>query len=199
MPLICTMRKITILIWLIAGVLGSACAQAQGKKLDTTVSQNNAGYRVLCNNKNASANDVSIYPKGFDKEVRDMAFTIKGTLRKILIDDFNSDGYPDLVLCIYSGADGEMGTVVAIVSAGRTSLAPADFPDVYSNPALREGYKGHDVFTTLMGSLMQSFPIYKPDDTETATGGTRVVQYTIAKAEQGRLTFKMLRSYEKKN
>ena len=111
----------------------------------------------------------------------------------------NVDGYPDLVLCIYSGTDGEMGTIAGIVSAGKTSLTPADFPDIYSNSTLREGYKGHDAYTTLMGSLMQTFPIYKPGDTDTATGGTRVVQYTIAKGEKGNLTFKALRSYEKKD
>src|SRR5436190_20272970 len=111
--------------------------QAQAKKIDTTATQNNAGYRVNCNNKSGNANDVSISPKGFDKDVRDMSFTIHGTVRKILVDDFNSDGYPDLVLCIYSGVDGEMGSIAALVSAGKASLSPANFPDIYSNPTLR--------------------------------------------------------------
>jgi hypothetical protein len=78
-------------------------------------------------------------------------------------------------------------------------LVAASFPDIYSNPALREGYKGHDAFSSLMGTLMQSFPVYKPGDTDTATGGTRVIQYDLGKAENGGLTFQVLRSYEKKD
>jgi hypothetical protein len=188
-----------VLSLLFAAVFASAGVNAQDKKIDTTASQGAEGYKVLCNNKSASANQISISPKGFGKDIRDMSFTVKGTLRKILVDDFNDDGFPDLVLCIYSGINGEIGTIAGIVSAGKNSLVPAAFPDIYSNPALREGYKGHDAFSSVMGTLMQSFPVYKPGDTDTATGGTRVIQYGLGKAENGGLTFQVLRSYEKKN
>jgi hypothetical protein len=50
-----------------------------------------------------------------------------------------------------------------------------------------------------MGTLMQSFPVYKPASSDSATGITRVIQYDIAKSESGGITFKVLRSYEKKN
>ena len=194
------MMSDTIVLSLIfAALFASGGVNAQDRKIDTLASQGAEGYRVVCNNKSASANEVSISPKGFGKDVRDISFTIKGTLRKILLDDFNGDGYPDLVLCIYSGMNGELGTIAGVVSAGKNSLVPASFPDIYGNAALREGYQGHDAFSSLMGTLTQSFPVYKPGDTDTATGGTRVIQYDLGKAENGGLTFQVLHSYEKKN
>jgi hypothetical protein len=198
MPLICIMRSITILSFLVALLFSTVNAEAQARKIDTTASQGNVGYRVMCNNKDESENVVSISPKGFGKEVRDLSFAIKGRLRKILVDDLNSDGYPDLILCIYSGINGTMGNIACVASSGNNSLVPAHFPDIYSAPKLREGYKGHDEFSVMIGTLMQSFPIYKPDDTDTPTGGTRVIQYNIMNGENGNLTFKVLRSYEKK-
>jgi len=190
------MGKIIISCFLFAGLFATANVDAQVRKIDTSGYQGNIGYRVWCNNKNAGENDVSVSPKGFDKEVRDLSFPVRGRLRKILVEDVNEDGYPDLLLCIYGGANGEMGTIAGISSSGNASLVPVRFPDIYSDPKLSEGYKGHDEFSILVGSLMQSFPVYKPGDTDTPTGGTRVVQYKITKADNG-LAFKVLRSYNK--
>lgn len=198
MPLICTMYKVTLVFILLAGLFATVNTQAQVKKIDTTATQGTTGFRVMCSNKDESENVVSISPKGFGKEVRDLSFAVKGRLRKILVDDLNSDGYPDLILCIYSGVNGAMGNIVCVASSGNNTLMPVRFPDIYAAPKLREGYKGHDEFTIMIGTLMQSFPVYKPDDTDTATGGTRVIQYNIMNGENGSSTFKVLRSYEKK-
>jgi hypothetical protein len=190
------MAKITFLFFLVTGLF--ATANAQVKKIDTTASVGSIGYRVQCSNKGESENQVSISPKGFDKDVRDLSFMIRGRLRKILVDDLNGDGYPDLLLCIYGGINGEMGNITCIASSGNKSFVPVRFPDIYSDVKISEGYKGHDEFTTMVSTLMQSFPVYKPGDTDTATGGTRVVQYKIINGENGGFTFKVLRSYEKK-
>jgi len=188
----------TIIPFLLVALFATVNVHAQFKKIDTTATIGSIGYRVQCNNKSETENVVSITPKGFDKDVRDMSFAVKGRLRKIIVDDLNSDGYPDLVLCVYGGANGEMGNVVTVTSSGKNSLVPAYFPDIYSTPKLSEGYKGHDEFSTMIGTLTQSFPVYMPGDSTAATGGTRVVQYTLAKGENGSLKFKVLRSYEKK-
>jgi hypothetical protein len=192
------MRNITILFFLLTGMFGTVSLQAQSRKIDTTASQGDVGYRVWCNNKNENENEVSVSPKGFKEEVRDVSFHVKGRLRKILVDDLNEDGYPDLILCIYGGPNGEIGNITGIASKGNNSLVPVYFPDIYTDPKLREGYKGHDAFTIIIGTLQQSFPVYKPGDGETPTGGTRIIQYKITNGENGGLAFKVLRSYEKK-
>jgi hypothetical protein len=192
------MHNITILSFLLTGLLATVNVQAQARKIDTTASLGNASYRVRCNNKNENENEVLISPKGFKEDVRDLSFTIRGTLRKMLVDDLNDDGYPDLLLCIYGGSNGEIGNIVGIASSGNTSLIPVQFPDIYSDPKLREGYKGHDEFTIMVGTLQQSFPIYKSGDATTPSDSARVIQYKVVNSSSGGLTFKVLRSYEKK-
>ena len=194
-PLICVMCNVT---WsfLFAGLFATVGAQAQFRKIDTTASFAGLGFRVSCNNKSADENYVTISPKGFGKDVRDMSFAIRGTLHKIIVDDLNEDGFPDLVLCIYNGPNGELGNITAIASEGSNSLVPATFPDIYTDQKSSEGYKGHDEFSVLVNTLLQSFPFYKPGDTETPTGGTKVIQYKMVKAEKG-YTFKVARSYFK--
>ena len=192
------MHNIATLSFLLTGLFATVNVQAQPRKIDTTASFGNASYRVRCNNKNENENDVLISPKGFKEDVRDVSLTIKGRLRKILVDDLNDDGYPDLLLCIYGGANGEIGNIIAIASSGNNSLTSVQFPDIYRDPKLREGYEGHDEFAIRIGTLQQSFPIYKSGDTGTPTDSTRVIQYKIVNGDGGGLTFKVLRSYEKK-
>ena len=63
---------------------------------------------------------------------------------------------------------------------------------------MRDGYKGYDEFYSLTGTLLRKFPIYLPDDTPgKPTGGKRTVQYKVM-SEDGRLTFKVLRSFDVK-
>jgi len=190
------MSNITTLSFLFAGLFAALGAHAQARKIDTTGGFSGLSYRVSCNNKNADENDVTISPKGFGKDVTDVSLTIKGRLRKILVDDLNEDGYPDLVLCFYNGPNSELGNITSIASSGNNSLMPVTFPDIYTDQKLSEGYKGHDEFTVLVGTLQQSFPFYKPGDTDTPTGGTKVIQYKMAKAENS-YTFKVLRTYFK--
>jgi len=185
-----------ILFFLFLELFGTVSAHAQVRKIDTLASFGGAGYRVSCNNKNADENTVTVSPKGFGKDVRDISFSIRGRLRKILVEDLNEDGYPDLLLCVYSGPNGELGNIVAVSSSGNNSLLPVRFPDIYSDHKLSEGYKGRDEFTVLASTLLQSFPVYKADDTDIPTGGTKVIQYKMVKAENG-YTFKPLRSYIK--
>jgi hypothetical protein len=190
------MYKINTLSFLFTGLLVTGIAQAQVKKIDTTASFAGLGYHVSCSNKSTDENSVYISPKGFGNEVKDLSFTIRGQLRKILVDDLNEDGYPDLLLCIYSGANGDLGNIMAVASGGNNSLVPVRFPDIYTDQKLSEGYKGHDEFSVLVNTLMQSFPVYKAGDTDTPSGGIKVIQYKMVKAENG-YTFKALRSYLK--
>src|SRR5262249_3942489 len=103
------MGNIIILSSLFAGLFVTINAKAQVKKIDTTAGFSGLTYRVSCNNKSADQNEVDISPKGFGNDVRDVSFIIKGRLRKILVDDLNEDGFPDLVICFYNGPNGELG------------------------------------------------------------------------------------------
>ena len=171
-------------------------SQVPAKKFDTTFYIGKPGYRVYCNNKNEDKNEISIKPRGFENasSATDMAFYIKGRVGKAEIEDVNNDGFPDLLIYVYNGVK---GTVIGIASKENKSCVPIFFPDILDDEKLRTGYKGYDEFYLVEGSLMRRFPIYKATDTDTATGGKRVVQYQVIPYETG-YKFKVLRSYETK-
>lgn len=191
------MLNITTFTFFLASLFSTV--YAQNKKIDTTAMYGDVGYHVTCNNKKEDDNGVTISPKGFKNTVRDAAFPIRGRLTKIIVDDFNDDGFPDLLLCIYNWQNHEKGSIYGISSKENASMLPVSFPDIYSDPKNREGYKGQDEFTVTVGSLLRSFPIFKPTDTDKPTGGIRVMQYKIVHSTEhsDALVFKLLRSYEK--
>jgi len=176
----------------------SVCINAQSKKFDSTAKLGDQGYRVECNNKNADKNTVSVSPIGLKTDGPDPTFTVFGKVTKVFVDDLNEDGRLDLVICIYGGDNGAIGTVAALSYNADKGFDPIYFPDIYLDSKIREGYKGHDEFSDLTGTLLRKFPIYLPADTlDKATGGTRVVQYKAMK-DNGHLAFKVLRSYDVK-
>ena len=111
----------------------------------------------------------------------------------------NDDGRPDLILCVYNGDSGEIGSIVAISYTADKNFDPIYFPDIYLDSKIREGYKGHDEFSDLTGTLLRKFPIYLPGDAaDKPTGGMRVIQYKVM-TDNGRLSFKVLRWYDTKS
>ena len=91
-----------VLLVLSCGLLFLTALNAQYRKIDTTMKVGNAGYRVYCNNKNPEKNNLNITPIGFDKSAREISIEIKGRVLSTESDDLNNDGFPDLVLYIYS-------------------------------------------------------------------------------------------------
>ncbi len=180
-------------------LLFTSNTQAQTKRFDTTVKVGKQGFHVECSNKSADQNDISISPIGFKEEGPKPSFKIPGKVTEALIDDMNDDGSSDLLICVYSGDSSEIGTIVCITyNATDKNFAPVYFPDIYLDPKIREGYKGHDEFSILTGTLLRKFPVYLPNDTPgNPTGGKRTVQYK-AMTENGHSSFKVLRWFDVK-
>lgn len=177
----------------------SAVSFCQAQKFDTTVLMQGQGFRVSSTNKTDDNNYVTVTPVKIN-ELRQLDFPVKGKVLKAAIDDLNGDGQPDLIMCIYGGAGGVIGNVIgASFDKPNKTMVPMVFPDIYSDPKLRDGYKGHDVFSIVIGTLMRKFPIYLPNDTpDKPTGGIRNIQYSVAPGERGMLTFKVLRTFDTK-
>ncbi|MEO8710704.1 MAG: hypothetical protein ABI405_01210 [Parafilimonas sp.] len=173
-------------------------AFAQTKKFDTTVKMGDNGYRVECSNKAADENYVTVSLIGLRLSGNNPTFKIYGRVMKAFTDDFNNDGHPDLAICVYNGTNNEIGTIACLSYTADKSLVPIYFPDIYLDAKLREGYKGYDEFSALTGTLLRKFPIYLTgDEMGKPTGGTRTIQYNVA-TDQGRLSFKVLRSFDVK-
>jgi len=185
-------------LYLVLFLFSGMCINAQSKKFDSTVKMGSQGFRVECSNKNADKNEVTISPVNLQTKTTKPAFTIYGKVAKAFADDMTDDGRPDLIICVYSGDSGHIGSVVGISYNAEKSFDPVYFPDIYLDAKIREGYKGHDDFSALTGTLMRKFPIYLPGDTpDKPTGGMRVVQYK-AMPDNGRISFKVLRWYDAK-
>lgn len=171
--------------------------QVSFSKIDSTLKIGKAGYRVDCKNKNAIQNLLSIKPIGFDNEAKEMSFMIRGRVARAEIDDLNNDGFPDLVLYLYTDTSGIFGTVYAFISEGNKSITPCELPDIMLNGKVNTGYKGHDQFSLLESYLQQKFPIYKTgDDKDKPSGGTRVILYQMGRNDSGGYKFNMVRFYD---
>src|ERR1700743_1615309 len=103
------------LILLFAGLLSVVTTDAQViiNRIDSTLKIGRAGYRVECRNKNVDANLLTVKPIGFDGSAREISFPLRGRVTKAEIDDLNGDGFPDLVLYVYSDSNAVFGTVYA--------------------------------------------------------------------------------------
>ncbi len=159
------------------------------------------GYRVSCINKSPDRNVATISPIGFDKDMREFSFEIKGRIAKAEVDDINRDGYPDLVIYVYTqGLDSTIrGNVIAISSEKNESVAPIIFPDIFDDPKLRVGYRGGDEFFLMEGVLVRRFPVYPADGSPRPANAPvtiRQIQYMVIPGEKGGSRFKAGRSYE---
>lgn len=191
------MKYIFILSLLSLIQFGNANAQMVFGKIDTTVKIGKAGYRVDCRNKSMEQNELMITPIGFESEAKKLNFMIRGRVAKAQIDDLNNDGFPDLVLYIYSDSNAAHGTVYTFLSEGNKSITPCALPDVMLNGRVNTGYKGHDQFSLMESYLQQKFPIYKAgDDKDNPTGGTRVILYQLSRNPEGGFKFNIVRTFD---
>jgi len=176
-----------------------APAQVQYPRFDTLMTVGKAGFRLYCRNKDFGQNQIRIRPFGFESTARELNFYIKGFIYAAMVDDLNNDGYPDMVLFIKTDSSGIFGTVYAFSSDQNKSIVPIPMPDIQLDGKLDQGYKGHDEFSLMEGTIMRKFPVYKAgDESNNPTGGRRAIQYIIVgKAESG-IKFKVVQSFELK-
>jgi hypothetical protein len=172
---------------------------AQPKRYDSTMKVGKVGYRVSTNNKNEERNSTTISPIGFGSNARDVTIEVRGRITRSEVDDLNRDGFPDLVMYIFSGGTKNTGTVIGVSSDKNESFQPILFPDIVDDPKLRVGYNGQDQFLLMEGMLIRRFPLYTMDsvsNTMKPIGMTRQILYTVAPDEKGTQRFKAGRSYD---
>jgi hypothetical protein len=173
--------------------------QAQKIKFDTTMKIGKVGYRVICSNKNNDKNPLKLSLIGFEENRGDIDVEVKGKVLSAEVDDVNNDGFPDLLMYIYTEGDKRKGTVLAIASDNNKSVLPIIFPDILDDEKLKVGYNGGDEFRLLNGRLLRKFPVYNTTDSSansTTTGVVRQVIYRVIYGEKGALKFKVDRSFD---
>lgn len=195
-------QKNSLVLLIVLCTIASKSKAQQGRRIDTTMKYTAAGYRVYTNNKSAEKNNITISLIGFSNTAhRDASFDVKGVVKGAAVDDFNNDGFPDMVVYVYNGKDATIGTVIGIASEKNESIRPIFFPDILDDAKLRTGYKGQDKFQLIEGTLMRSFPVFDTSDTTGVLKPLNIIrhiQYRVVSSENGGQKFKVLRTYETK-
>jgi hypothetical protein len=190
----------TLYILLLAGACHpwQANAQISFEKIDTTMKIGKYGFHVTCRNKDIKSNQISIRPIGYESPAnQSMNIPLRGRISAVQVDDLNSDGLADLIIFVYNDSAAIHGTVVAMISSDEKTLMGCPLSDPALDGKINAGYKGHDTFMMLEGTLLLRFPIYKPDDKDDhPTGGIRTVQYNVVRGENSGFKFNILRTYD---
>jgi hypothetical protein len=104
------------------------------------------------------------------------------------IGDFNMDGFPELLIFTQSAGSGSYGKVLAYSVNNGKSISQVTFLATSENPRINKGYRGHDQFTVVNNQLVQTFPIFEKDDTNSMRKGkNRVVSYKLKDGEASRI------------
>src|ERR1700712_6054115 len=103
-------------------VLMTARSFAQVQRIDTTVKAGKAGYHLICSNKSADKNEMTVKPIGFENTAHPLGYYVKGRVMRADIDDLNNDGFPDMLVYLTSGDHGEFGSVYAFMSVANKSV-----------------------------------------------------------------------------
>jgi hypothetical protein len=192
--------KYQYLLLLFTGLISiTVHAQVVINKVDTTMKIGKAGYRVTCRNRAIAENPLSIRPIGMESDARPIDVIVKGRVSFAAVDDLNADGYPDLILFMYSDSNATKGNVYCVISEANKTLAPCFLPDISYDPKVNKGYKGHDKFSMMEGSLLHQFPIYNPGDPDDKpSGGERTLMYQVTKGDNGGFKFNRIRFFDTK-
>ncbi len=171
---------------------------AQKNKFDTTMKIGKVGYRVTCTNKANEKNEMSISMIGFEENRSDVNIDVKGKVQSGEIDDLNRDGFPDIVIYVFSEGEKRKGSIFSIASEGNKSISAILFPDITDDAKLSAGYKGGDQFKLFNGILTRRFPVYSTTDSTstTPTGVIRQIIYKVVPGERGGYKFKVERSVD---
>ncbi|MDB4584922.1 PliI family lysozyme inhibitor of I-type lysozyme, partial [Draconibacterium sp.] len=134
-------------------------------------------------------NTLTIEPVGLTVDNQTVTHEIEGTLMNAEVGDLNIDGFPEVLVYIQSAGSGSYGSVIGYsVNNGKSMSQIAPLPEVSENPKANTGYMGHDEFAIVENTLVQRFPVYKPDDVNAnPTGGMRQLQYKLKDGEASRL------------
>lgn len=158
------------------------CAQGA---FDRSVDLQGIVFRVTSAN-NSSLNKLRIVPSGRLKDVQPIEREVDGTVVGAEVADLDGDGWPEIYVYVQSAGSGSYGTVVGHAVNRGQSLTPIFMPELADDPKASAGYMGHDSFQVVERWLVRRFPIYRQGDLNAApSGGTRQLQYRLARGEAG--------------
>ena len=142
------------------------------------------GFHVSSVEKN-DKNTLTVFTFGLDGKEFNETFDIVGCqVTDAEVQDLNSDGSPELMVYTQSDGSGSYGNVIAFSVNNGKSMSQVYFPPVANNEKINKGYMGHDEFSVAETYLVQRFPVYNEEDSNSnPTGGIRQITYKLAEGE----------------
>ena len=167
------------------GTVGAVAGALPGAGFDRTLERDGIRFRVTCPNQ-GSLNQVTIAPSGLPADARPVNVEVDGSVTGAEVADLDGDGSPEILVFANSAGSGSYGSVVGYAVNGRKSMSQIFLPPIEGNSAIGKGYLGHDSFKVVGNRLVRTFPIYRPKDANCCpSGGTRKVEYALARGEAG--------------
>ena len=176
----------SLLTILIVGVSGCAVVNPDTTK-DVSAFSKSMDWNDDYFEVRASSGTLTIRTFGQDEGNEIFEHPITGEVTGAEAADLNKDGYPEVVVFITEAGSGSYGDVIGYSSNNGKSMTRIQFPPTAENPAINQGYMGHDSFSTAEDTLVQRFPVYRAGDTNSNPSGlTRQVQYVLVDGSPNR-------------
>jgi len=159
-------------------------AQVDKTNFSKVLNFQNVGFNVSAIEKDGK-NILTVFTFGLKEKDYNESFDLEGYhVIDAEVEDLNSDGSPELFIFTQSPGSGSYGNVLAFSVNNMKSMSQVYFPSTAENKKINSGYMGHDEFAILETYLVQRFPIYNEDDSNSnPTGGTRQVSYKLVEGE----------------
>ncbi|MEZ5105905.1 MAG: hypothetical protein R2757_15505 [Draconibacterium sp.] len=102
----------------------------------------------------------------------------------IFVEDLDKNGFDELYVVTRSAGSGSYSTIYGFASNNDKSVTPIYVSGISESNL--NGYRGHNSFSVVNGSLLNSFPVFKEEDTNAnPTNGTRKIRYELLAGEAG--------------
>ena len=121
---------------------------------------------------------LRIVPYGLARPNQTFTSIIKDKVKKVEIEDLNSDGFPELMIITESQEN--KGNVIGFSVVNGQVLQRIYFPDISENPELENEYNGFDEFALVENSLSRKFPAFNK---KKRTGEYKQVVYKMVEKE----------------
>lgn len=190
-------------ILLIVIVLNIACQNTQkqsndsnksvGTDISTTEYQTKSGKKFILhidNSVGAGICEVQIETGEFTAVNATHKLGTIDPVKEVFLTDLDKNGYEEIYLLTQSAGSGSYSNIYGVVSNKDKSATLVYVPDISEKQmekgGLFEGFMGHNNFYLEKEKLINSFPVYKKDDTNAhPSGGTRKIEYRLVTGEAG--------------
>jgi len=165
-------------------------AAKSGPQAIEYITQSGNSYLVrIDHSAGASICNVEIESKGFSEVQIKHKLDSIDPVTDIFLVDLDKNGFEEIYLITSSAGSGSYSTIYGFVSNKDKSVSPVyvqEITEAQIEEGLFAGFMGHNHFSVIDGKLVNSFPVFLKEDTNSnPTGGNRTVGYVLLPGEAG--------------